>query len=85
MRLAVSVRSFVAPAPTGSRMIGTPSAVAFLPALSIDAIHASSSVPMFSTSALAKATISSTSFSACAITGDAPAASRRFAVKFITT
>jgi hypothetical protein len=40
---------------------------------------------MFSTSALAKATISSTSFSACAITGEAPAASRMFAVKFITT
>ena len=51
----------------------------------MDAIHASSSVPMFSTSALANDTISSTSLGACAITGDAPDASRTFAVKFITT
>ena len=66
-------------------MTGTPSSDAFRPALSMAAIQASSSVPMFSTRAFAKATISSTSFSACAITGAAPAASRMFAVKFITT
>ena len=47
--------------------------------------HGGDSVPMFSTSALARPTISSTSSRACAITGSAPIASVAFAVSFITT
>ena len=45
----------------------------------------SESVPMLSTSASAIPTISSTSSSACAITGSAPIASVAFAVSFMTT
>ncbi len=38
-RLEESVRSFVAPEPTGSRMIGTLSSLARLPAFSIESIQ----------------------------------------------
>jgi len=51
MDFAVSVRRGVAPEPTGSRMMGLPSAVALRPALSMAATQTSVSVPMFSTSA----------------------------------
>jgi len=62
-----------------------PRADAAFPALSIDSIQGLESVPMLSTSALARPTISSTSSSAWAITGSAPSASVAFAVSFITT
>ena len=85
MRRAVSVRYVVAPAPTGSSTTGMPSAFAARPAASIASTQCGESVPMFSTSAPARATISSTSSRACAITGSAPSASVAFAVSFITT
>ena len=62
-----------------------PRADAARPATSIDSIHGAESVPMLSTSALARPTISSTSSRACAITGSAPSASVAFAVSFMTT
>ena len=61
MRFAVSVRSVVAPAPTGSSTTGTPAAFAAFAASSIASIQCSDSVPMLSTSAPATAAISSTS------------------------
>ena len=85
MRFAVSVRYVVAPAPTGSSTTGTPRSFAARPASSIASTQCGESVPMFSTSAPAIATISSTSSRACAITGSAPSASVAFAVSFITT
>jgi hypothetical protein len=51
----------------------------------MDSTHSSLKVPMLSTSAPARAVISSTSPAACAITGEAPIASSALAVKFITT
>ncbi len=62
-----------------------PRAVAARPASSIASIHRSESVPMLSTSAEAIPAISSTSSTACAITGSAPSASVAFAVSFMTT
>ena len=81
----MSVRYFVAPAPTGSRTTGTPRAFASAPASSIASIQSSESVPMLSTSAPASPTISRTSSFACAITGSAPSARIAFAVSFMTT
>ena len=75
----------VAPAPTGSSTTGTPRAFAARPAASIASTQWDESVPMFSTSAPANPTISSTSSGACAITGSAPSASVAFAVSFMTT
>ena len=62
-----------------------PCSFAALPASIIASIQCGESVPMFSTSAPASATISSTSSRACAITGNAPSASVAFAVSFMTT
>ena len=80
MALAASVRSRVAPDPTGSRTMGVPRLLALRPALSMDAIQLSVRVPILRTNAPAKATMSSTSFSAWAMTGDAPQARRALAV-----
>ena len=55
------------------------------PARIIASIQSSESVPMLSTSAPARPTISRTSSLACAITGSAPSARIAFAVSFITT
>ncbi len=66
-------------------MIGVLRPDAFFPAVIMESTHSSVRVPMFSTRAPANATISSTSFSAWAITGEAPMASRALAVKFMTT
>ena len=85
IRWAVSVRSLVAPAPTGSRTTGAPARFAALPASSIASIQGFESVPMFNTSAPATDAISSTSSIACAITGRAPSESVAFAVSFMTT
>jgi hypothetical protein len=85
MRLAVSVRSRVAPAPTGSSTTGTSAAFAALAASSIASIQCSESVPMLRTSAPATEAISSTSSTACAITGSAPRESVALAVSFMTT
>ena len=52
---------------------------------SIASTHCGESVPMFSTSAPARRTISATSSRACAITGSAPSARVAFAVSFMTT
>ena len=82
---AVSVRYAVAPTPTGSRMTTPPASCFALPAFSIDATHSASSVPMLITSAPAIMAMSATSSAACAITGEAPAASRALALKFIAT
>ena len=85
IRFAVSVRYVVAPAPTGSSTIGTPSSFAVRPAASIASTQCGERVPMLSTSAPASWTISSTSSRAWAITGSAPSASVALAVSFITT
>ena len=69
---AVCVRYGVAPAPTGSRIIGMFLFAAVSPAASIPSIWFSSSVPIFRTSALAILSRSMTSFGACDITGAAP-------------
>ena len=79
-RRHASVRRRVAPAPTGSSTMGRPSSDALRPALTMAASQVSVSVPMLSTRAPARATISSTSLSAWAITGEAPAARRTLAV-----
>ena len=79
-RLADSVRSLVAPDPTGSRTIGIFSSLAFFPAISMESTQGMVRVPMFSTKAPANDTISSTSSGAWAITGEAPQAKRAFAV-----
>jgi hypothetical protein len=84
-RREVSVRYVVAPAPTGSSTTGTPARLAARPARTIDSTQSSESVPMLSTSAEAALAISSTSCSACAITGSAPRASVALAVSFMTT
>ena len=84
-RRAVSVRYAVAPAPTGSSTTGMPRSFAALPASSIASTQCSESVPMLSTSAPARPTISATSSCACAITGSAPSARIAFAVSFMTT
>ena len=82
---AVSVRNAVAPAPTGSRTMGRAFRLAASPALNIAAIQGALRVPMLMTSDRAIAVISATSSSAWAITGEAPIASRAFAVVFMTT
>ena len=85
IRSAVSLRSLVAPTPTGSSTTGAPAAFAAFPASSIESIQCFDSVPMFRTSAPATDAISSTSSIACAMTGRAPSASVAFAVSFMTT
>ena len=62
-----------------------PRALAVRPASSIASTQCGESVPMLMTSAEAIPAISSTSWSACAITGSAPSASVAFAVSFMTT
>jgi hypothetical protein len=71
-RSAVSVRKDVAPAPTGSMTTGMPLSLALLPAINAASTKLGSSVPMFTTRAEAKPTISTTSSWACAMTGSAP-------------
>ena len=80
-----SVRSLVAPTPTGSRTTGTPRSFASLPAASIASTQAGSRVPMLSTRAPAWPTISRTSPIAWAMTGEAPMWRVTFAVSFMTT
>src|SRR5204863_430772 len=84
-RREVSVRYLVAPAPTGSSTTGTRFRFAARPASSIASTQSSESVPMLSTRAEAAVAISSTSWTACAITGSAPSASVALAVSFMTT
>jgi len=74
------VRRAVAPEPTGSRMMGILRAEAIFPALTMESTHSSVRVPIFNTRAPARQTISSTSFGAWAITGEAPIAKRALAV-----
>ena len=62
-----------------------PRSFAVFPASSIASTQGSESVPMLSTSAPARPTISATSSWACAITGSAPSARIAFAVSFMTT
>ena len=75
----------MAPAPTGSKTIGIPILFASFPAISIDSTVLAFKVPMFRTSAFARFTISFTSFSSSAITGDAPIARVILAQSFIVT
>ncbi|BAA30258.1 165aa long hypothetical protein [Pyrococcus horikoshii OT3] len=79
------VLNLVAPAPTGSSTIGFPNSFAISVAFTIDLLHPESRVPIFMTTASASLIISSSSSSAWAITGEAPNASKAFAVVFITT
>ena len=81
----VVVRYVVAPAPTGSSTHGMPRAPAVRTAFSIAVTQAGESVPIFTTSAAEIATNSSTSSLAWIMAGEAPSASRAFAVLFITT
>ena len=73
------------PRADGSRTTGIPRSFAATPASNIASIQSSESVPMLSTSAPARPTISTTSSFACAITGSAPSARIAFAVSFMTT
>ena len=82
---AVSVLSFEAPAPTGSRTTGSPSPLAFFPAASIDGMVRLLSVPMLILRPLHKAVISSTSAISSDIIGEPPQASRIFAQSFTVT
>src|SRR5579871_235358 len=84
-RRASVVRNELAPAPTGSKITGTPAALARRPARSIASIICLVSVPMFNTSALEAAAISSTSSTARAITGAAPTATVAFATSLTVT
>ena len=83
--LAVPVRYAVAPAPTGSRMTGTFIFAARSAALCIARIQSRLNVPMLMTRAPAMLTMSSTSSSAWAMTGEAPIASKALAELFMTT
>jgi len=65
--------------------MGMPSCPALRAAMNMDFVHCSLKVPMLITRAAAIPTISSTSWSAWAMTGEAPMASRALAVEFITT
>jgi hypothetical protein len=65
--------------------MGMPLVLAARPALNIASTHGALKVPMLSTRLLATVTRSSTSSSAWAMSGDAPIASKAFAVLFITT
>jgi hypothetical protein len=82
---AARVRKVVAPAPTGSSTTGRSSVLALRAVLIMVATQSLVRVPMLSTSARARETISSTSSVLCAITGEAPAASSALAVTFMTT
>ena len=82
---AVSVRYPVAPAPTGSRIIGTPLERAHSAAMRMEPTVLSFRVPMFRTVADEIATISGTSSTASVITGDPPAQMHTLAQSFTVT
>ena len=81
----LALRYAVAPAPTGSSTVGMPRCAAVSRARRMLSIQAGSSVPMLSTSDCAMPAMACTSSCACAITGEAPAASNTLAFRFITT
>jgi len=79
------VRQREAPAPTGSNTTGTPRRRAAAMARCIASTQGRLRVPMLITRAEAMPTMSSTSSTAWAMTGEAPSARRALAVEFITT
>ena len=81
----LSVRSVVAPAPTGSSTIGIPHSLARFPAQIIAAIWSRVSVPILRTRAPAILTISATSSAAFVMTGAAPMQRVIFAQSLIVT
>ena len=82
---AVSVRSFDAPAPTGSRRTTCPNSFDLLPALSIPSIEFLCRVPILILSPPQIDVISSTSSGSSDIIGLAPAARIIFATSFTVT
>ncbi len=84
-RCETSVRSDVAPTPTGSRTQGLPATFIASAASSMDAAQAGSSVPMLTVSTRASAANSTTSSRAWTIAGEAPTARSTFAMTFMAT
>ena len=82
---AVSVRSFDAPAPTGSSRIGCPSSFALLPAANIPSILRSFRVPILIFNPPQIVVISSTSCGSSDMIGLPPQASSTFATSFTVT
>ena len=82
---AVSVRSFEAPAPTGSRRVTVPIELAFLPAINIASIECLLSVPILILRPPQIDVISSTSSGSSDIIGLPPQARRTFATSFTVT
>ena len=82
---AVSIRNLVAPTPTTSNTIGILLLEAALPANSIECAVSLSKMTRLSAKALLLLQLSSTSYWARAMIGDAPIASRLFATKFMAT
>ena len=84
-RLAVSVRSWEAPAPTGSSTTGCPSRLAFFPASSMLVMVRLFRVPMLMFRPPQLVVMSSTSAASSAMMGEAPQASTMLAQSFTVT